>query len=126
MTIKECIDRINNLKPNQFSLEEKLAWLFSLEKDLKENVLDAYLLHPDEVEKEMSDFKPEHLGDELLVGKGFEEVYVAYLSMKIDEYNGETGRYNNSAIMFNKYYTDVAKWWNKSHRLKHHISYKFV
>ena len=27
MTIKECIDLVDNVKPNQYSIEDKVAWL---------------------------------------------------------------------------------------------------
>lgn len=52
----------------------------------------------------------------LLAKFPYDELYLAYLKMKIDEENGETARYNNSAILFNSHYDNYAKWYQKYHR----------
>lgn len=113
MTIKEAIDRLDGLKPNQYSTEDKLRWLSDLDTKI---YTDIILTH--EHQSEMPEFKKytiSDLGKKLIVDDPYTEVYIAYLKMKIDEENAETGRYNNSAIMYNSYYDDFAKYWNKTH-----------
>ena len=60
-------------------------------------------------------YTSENLGDSLLAPYPYDELYVAYLKMKIDEENGETQRYNNSATIFNSYFEDYLKAYNKDH-----------
>lgn len=111
MTIKEAIDKVDGLKPNQYETEDKVEWLSSLDHQIYTDIL---LTH----EGEASEFKPYTVDDmdrKLIVDAPYTEVYTAYLKMKIDEENAETGRYNNSAILFNAYYDNFAKYWNKTH-----------
>ena len=60
-------------------------------------------------------YSPDKLGTKLIAEKPYDALYPAYLKMKIDEENGETARYNNSATMFNSYMTTYKKWYNKTH-----------
>lgn len=113
MTIREVIDRLDGLKPNQYQDEDKLRWLSDLDQQIYTDIL---LTH--EFEGELKEFVPYTIDDmdhSLIVKRPYDELYVAYLKMKIDEENAETGRYNNSATMFNAYYDNFAKYWNKTH-----------
>jgi hypothetical protein len=51
----------------------------------------------------------------LIAPSPYDRLYTAYLKMKIDEENGETARYNNSATMFNSYLLEYKKHYNKTH-----------
>ena len=42
MTLGEAIDRVDRLRCNAFSREEKAAWLARLEWMLKRNILDTH------------------------------------------------------------------------------------
>lgn len=113
MTIKEAIDRLDGLKPNQYETEDKVKWLSDLDFRIYRDVI---LTH--EHDEDIKPFKPytvDDLGKKLIVDDPYTEVYTAYLKMKIDEENAETARYNNSAILFNAYYDDFAKYWNKTY-----------
>lgn len=114
MTIQECIDMVDNVKPNQYSVEDKVRWLSYLDGIIIEEVLKT---HEDYDEKydEFTGYSAERTGAGLIVGAPHDILYTAYLKMKIDEENGETARYNNSATMFNSYMLEYRKHYNRTH-----------
>ena len=112
MTIKECIDMVDNVKPNQYGIEEKVRWLSFLDRLIINEVIKTHEGYDNEYE-EFEGYSEDRLGTKLIVEAPYDELYVAYLKMKIDEENGETARYNNSATMFNSYLTTFKKHYNK-------------
>jgi hypothetical protein len=115
MTIKECIDMVDNVKPNQYGIEDKVRWLSFLDHIIINEVIKTHEGYNNEYE-EFDGYSEDSLGTKLIVEAPYDELYVAYLKMKIDEENGETARYNNSATMFNSYLTTYKKHYNKYHR----------
>lgn len=114
MTIKECIDLVDNLKPNQYSIEDKVEWLTFLDHKVINDVLKTHEGYDGRYDL-FDGYSPEKLGVGLIVPAPYDRVYTAYLNMKIDEANGETARYNNSAALYNAYWLEYKKWWNKTH-----------
>ena len=114
MTIKECIDLVDNVKPNQYSVEDKVNWLSFIEGIIINDVIKTHEGYKNEYE-EFDGYSPDKLGTKLIVGYPYDVLYVEYLKMKIDGANGETGRYNNSATTFNSYMTLFRKHYNKTH-----------
>lgn len=114
MTIKECIDIVNNLKPNQYSIEDKVDWLSFLDLKIINDVLKTHEGYDRKYDM-FTGYSPDKLEVQLVVPSPYDRVYTAYLNMKIDEANGETARYNNSASMYNAYLLEFKKWWNKTH-----------
>lgn len=137
MNIQECINRVDSVKPNQYSIEDKVRWLSYLDGSIQKEVFDRYEQPPEEKEtqiiiiygegtteepeKETTEFtgySPDRMTDELLVPFPYDELYVAYLKAKIDEENGETARYNNSAATFNGMLQDFQKAYHRDHMPK--------
>lgn len=116
MTVKECIHLLDISKPNQFSPEDKYRWLTYLENKIIDEVFRTH--HP-VWKRGYRQYNAENVEEELLVKEPYAELYVAFLKMKIDEENGETQRYNNSATFFNAYYEDFQKWWHRNHAPAH-------
>jgi hypothetical protein len=115
MTIKECIDMVDNVKPNQYGIEDKVRWLSFIDRIIINDVIKTHEGYKNEYE-EFEGYSEDKLGVKLIVEPPYDELYVAYLKMKIDEENGETARYNNSATMFNSYMTEYKKHYNKYHK----------
>ncbi|MDD3369127.1 MAG: hypothetical protein PHP50_09620 [Lachnospiraceae bacterium] len=115
MKIKEVIDRVDSVKPNSYETEDKVRWLSYLEGTIFNDVIKTH--EPElEMEEEFQGYTPDDLERDLYVRFPYDELYVAYLKMKIDEENGETARYNNSAVMYNTIFTNFAKQYNKTHK----------
>ncbi len=114
MTIKECTDRVDNVKPNQYSAEDKVRWLSFLDGIIIEEVLKTHEGYREEYDN-FDGYSADKMGATLIVPAPYDILYEAYIKMKIDEENGETARYNNSAIMFNSYMMTYKKWYNRTH-----------
>ena len=115
MTIKECIDLVDNLKPNSYSIEDKVNWLSFIDMTIINDVLKTHEGYDGRYD-DFTGYSPDKLSAQLIVPSPYDRLYTSYLAMKIDEHNGETARYNNSAMMFNSYMAEFRKWYNKLHR----------
>ena len=114
MTIKECIDLVDNVKPNQYSIEDKVSWLSYIDGIIINEVLKTHEGYNGEYD-DFEGYSADKLSAGLIVRNPYDKLYTAYLKMKIDEENGETARYNNSATMFNSYLMEYKKYYNKTH-----------
>lgn len=142
MNIATAINLTDDLYPNQYSVETKVRWLSQLDLSIKQDILDNYLkdgekakppcifcespldlpIQPPKTEEddETSPFPydPGNLEQELLVEAPFDDLYLTFLQMKVEEANGDAARYNNSAVMYNSQYSAYEKWYNKTHTPK--------
>ena len=114
MTIKECIDVVDNLKPNQYSIEDKVSWLTFLDMTIINEVLKTHEGYDGRYD-DFTGYSPDNLSVGLIVQSPYDRVYTAYLKMKIDEENGETARYNNSVTLYNSYLMEYKKWYNANY-----------
>ena len=115
MTIIEAITRIDAVKPNTYQQTEKVSWISALDGIIMREIIETH-------EGDSAEFKgyteDTPLTTVLLVPEPYSELYLYYLESKIDYWNGETKRFNNSSEMFNKAYSDYARWYNRSHTAK--------
>ena len=114
MTIKECIDIVDSQKPNQYSIGEKVMWLTFLDKIIINEVLKTHEGY-DGRHDDFEGYSEDNLTMSLIVPSPYDQLYTAYLKMKIDQENGETARYNNSAALYNSYMLEYRKHYNKTH-----------
>ena len=114
MTIKECIDIVDSLKPNQYTIREKVMWLSFIEAIIINDVLKTHEGYDGKYDL-FEGYSEDKLTLPLIVQNPYDRLYTEFLKMKIDEANGETARYNNSASMFNTYMTEYKKYYNKTH-----------
>lgn len=114
MTIKECIDIVDNLKPNQYTIKDKVMWLSFIEEIIINEVLKTHEGY-DGRHDLFEGYSEDNLSVALIVPSPYDRLYTAYLKMKIDEENGETARYNNSMVMYNTYMSEYRKHYNKTH-----------
>ena len=114
MTIRECIDRVDSIKPNQYSNEEKVRWLSFLDGTIINDVLKTHEGYEGQYD-DFIEYSVDKQDTPLIVPAPYDIMYEAYIKMKIDEENGETARYNNSMSMFNSYMAEYKKWYNKHH-----------
>lgn len=114
MTIKDCIDIVDNIKPNQYTIKDKVMWLSFIDEIIINEVLKTH----EGYDGRYDDFKgyaEDRLSVPLIVPSPYDRLYTAYLKMKIDGENGETARYNNSVALYNTYMSEYRKHYNKTH-----------
>ncbi|MBP3577706.1 MAG: hypothetical protein J6K15_06315 [Lachnospiraceae bacterium] len=119
MNIQESINRVDSVKPNQYSIEDKVRWLSYLDGSIQKEIHEKYeQTEEEETQEAFTGYSPDRLTDKLLVPFPHDELYVAYLKAKIDEENGDTAQYNNSAATFNGMLQDYQKYYNRTHMPK--------
>jgi hypothetical protein len=116
MKIIEAIDRIDTLKPNTFSQSEKVMWLSTLDGIIKNEIIDT---HVGAEQVTFSGYDDDtDLATDLLVPAPYDELYLFWLESKIDYWNGEYGKYNNSVQNYNDAYSDFERYYNRTHMPK--------
>lgn len=101
MTANKVIERVDAIRPNSYSDEQKFGWINKLEEMVQRLVIQSSeiksLVYPEDMDKE------------LLIPAPFDDLYDLYLESMIDYYNREYGNYNNSALMFETRFTEYKK-----------------
>lgn len=115
MNTKTCgdiITRVDVLEPNQYSQNDKLAWLSQLDGQIFEELILTHE-HP-----HGATFEPySMLSDHLLVPEPYgSEMYLYYLQAMIADQNGETAKYNQQISLYNVAYLNYANRYNRTHR----------
>lgn len=132
MTIKECIDKTDNLYPNQYSEEQKVDWLSRLDYQIYHEVILRHepMFIPFNVQSPIDqnviavpakpvEFEPYTVNDmakDLLVKFPFDELYIAYLNMKVAEAQQETLQYNNAVTLYQSYYDNFVSDYRHKHK----------
>ena len=114
MTIKECIDIVDSIKPNQYSVIDKVRWLSFIDKLIINDVLKTHDGYDGRYDN-FTEYSTDKLSVQLIADSPYDRLYIAFIKMQIDGENGEMSRYNNSANIFNTYMTEYRKYYNKTH-----------
>ena len=114
MTIKECIDIVDNLKPNQYTIKEKVMWLSFIEAIIINDVIKTHEGYDGRYDL-FEGYSEDKLSVTLIVPSPHDKLYEEYLKMMIDKENGETARYNNSMTSYNAHMLEFRKHYNKTH-----------
>ena len=105
LTLQQCIDEVDEIKPNDFSDETKTRWLNEIEGKIQTEVM--LIAGVDVIQYSY----PENKDWELLVEPPYDGLYPAYLAARIDYANGEYEKYQNTMQMFNEFYNDFVRWY---------------
>lgn len=113
MKIQEALDGVDALKPNTCDEGTKIRWLSALDARIHSEILMTH--DHDPAEEAFAGYTEQTDRDtELLAADPHDEMYLYYLESKIDYSNGEMGKYNNSAAMFNSAYAEYANFINRT------------
>lgn len=113
MTIIEAIDRIDSLKPNNYTQEDKVKWLSTLDGVIKTEIIDT---HEGAESVSFNGYDADAALDTiLLVPAPYDDIYVKWLEAQIDYANGETAKFNNSIVMYNTAYSTLERHYNRTH-----------
>lgn len=114
MTIIEAINRLDSIKPNTYSQEDKVRWLSTLDGIIKKEIIDT---HEGADAVSFNGYTNETpLNTPLLVPAPYDQVYLAYLEMQVDYSNAEYGKYNNSMTMYNTAYAAFERYYNREYK----------
>ena len=118
MTILEAINWIDEHKPNTYSQEDKIKWL----NDLDHNVYNTICQYESEYEPYWQRYTPQtDPNQEMLIGDPYDSIYVHWLESRIDYYNGEYAKFNNTNAVFQADLREWEKYWNRNHLPKGRI-----
>lgn len=116
MTIMDAISRVDALKPNSYTELEKIAWLSKLDGAIKKEIIDT---HEDGENIAFHGYDSDTpVETELLVKAPYDDLYLYWLESRIDYYNGEYARYNNTVTTFNAAYAAFESFYNRAHMPK--------
>lgn len=113
MTLNEAISRIDNIKPNGYTLIEKIKWISTLDGIIKEEIIDT---HEGAEEVTFNGYdENSSLTTTLLVPAPYDDIYLRWLEAQIDYANNEYGKYNNSITLYNTAYATFERYYNRKH-----------
>lgn len=116
MTISEAIARVDSLKPNSYSDNDKIGWLSLADGMIKNNIIDTHEGGEDVIFNGYDENTS--IDTELIVKAPYDEMYLSWLSSKIDFFNGEYARYNNNITRFNDTLTAYKNYYTRTHMPK--------
>lgn len=112
MTVIEAINKIDAMKPNNYTKADKTAWLSALDGVIKKEITDT---HEGAEKVNFGGYTEDTPPDtELTVPAPYDEIYLRWLEAQIDYSNGEYGKYANSRLMYNAAYSAFERWYNRN------------
>ena len=109
MTLSEVIEAFDSERSNNVSILTKKRWISQL--DLK---IWGEIMKP-RGDKDFYGYgKQIPLDAVVKAPPEYAEIYTLYMNMKLDYMNGEIGRYNNSAMLFNRMYKEMHDFINRN------------
>lgn len=113
MTIIEAINKIDALKNNTYTQDDKVEWLDRLDRIIKLQIIDT---HEGAEGVPFTGYNADtDLHTVLLVPAPYDEVYLRWLEAQIAYNNDEIDRYNTAITMFNTAYEAYEKYYNRTH-----------
>ncbi len=113
MTLSDIIERFDKERKNELSIDIKLRWISQLDMKISSEILSD---RQGEAFHGYDSTSP--LGTAVKAPEEYGEIYICYLNMKLDYMNGEIGRFNNSAMLFNRMYKEMHDFINRKERVK--------
>lgn len=122
MRLIDVISRVDELKPNSISSEIKTEWVTELANMIRREV---WIHNTGSFSDVVYDYS-ENPEMDIEISKGYEDIYMHYLSAKIDYCNAEYGRYNNSKAMFDSAYDEYKRFIRRTVKPEQKNSFKAV
>lgn len=113
MTIIEAINKVDVLKPNNYTQSEKVKWLSNLDGIIKAEIIDT---HEGGEGVVFNGYDPDtDIETEMLVPSPYDDLYIKWLEAQIDYTNAEYGKYNNSSTAYNNAYSAFERYYNRQY-----------
>lgn len=108
MLLSTAIENFDSERANSVFLDRKIQWISQLDFKIFSEFLSS------RGEKEFDGYDVCTPMDTVLKApEEYSEIYSLYMAMKLDYMNGEIGRMNNSAILFNRLYKEMGDFINR-------------
>ncbi len=111
MTLGECVQRADALRPNACTEREKALWVLELEEELKRDFFPRY-------EGWQAPEKAPDRASELLAGGPFEELYVFRVLARLELADQVWDSYNAYNTLANELLSEFKKAWHRTHTVK--------
>ena len=116
MTIIEALNKIDVIKPNNYTQAEKIKWLSNLDGIIKAEIIDT---HEGRESITFNGYDYDVAVDtEMLVPYPYDDLYIKWLESQIDYHNAEYGKYNNSVVAYNSAYSAFERYYNRHNKPK--------
>lgn len=117
MKLEKLIEKVTVIKGQQYDIESITAWI----NEIEGQVIDFMnSLQNTDIPFIPYDYKTD-LDRELQLPDRFQDIYIDYVCSKIEFFNQETERYNNTVVMFDAAYNSFEAWIKKKNRQKAQI-----
>lgn len=114
MKLSEAIAGIRATKPNQYDDGMLMGWI----SELDGQVFDTVLSVRDDATENPTPYGMDDLNSRLLVPFPYDQIYLHWLSAKIDFANSEFDRYSNTMAMFNQTLESFSASYSRKYRQK--------
>lgn len=111
MTVIEAINFADEQRPNAYDTLTKILWLSELDGRIRKELLDTHEGGPEEPFEGYDSLDDQNRA--LLAPHPYDSIYLYWLYTKIDFMNGETARFNSSALMYNTAWINLANYINR-------------
>lgn len=117
MKALDVISYVDKACNNTIDQDLKLKYLEWLDQQIARELIDTH----EEAGNVIQEAGAYTAMTELLVPEPYAQLYFYYLQSKIHLALGETGRYQNMAVLYENAYGDYAKEYHRTHMPKHEI-----
>jgi hypothetical protein len=115
MKLGEVLRKVDQLRPNAFTDAEKIDMMNTVEGRVYTDIMSKA---EDGLNWTFIPFKEGEEERELVVPTPFTDLYFWYMASMIDLYNGDSGRYNDSVVMYNKAWDEYAAYYRENNKPK--------
>lgn len=116
MTIREAIDKVDELRHNDIPDERKVSWLSNLDMQVKLSIIDTHSTHAHCHDRPVMPFMgygPETPDDtELLIKAPFDIIYRHHLEAQVCYAQGDMDGYNSAITLYNTVFSEYVNWYN--------------
>jgi hypothetical protein len=107
MTVNEVIAKVDALRPNAYTPEQKVEWLSDVDGKVSTEIQGA--------ETPVTYTWPDDGDTVLLIGAPYTRVYELYILAMMDYYNSEYDAMNASSVLFRDAYGEYARNYLRTH-----------
>ena len=114
MKIREVLTFIDQARPNAYTDGEKIHWLNIIEGMVYREIFQK----AEGFDRELVPFEEGQEERELAVPAPFTELYHFFLMSRIDFFNGDSARYNDTMVLLENAWDEFAAWYRENNKPK--------